>query len=155
MKWDFVRDLIALSFSAIAIVVSIWAIRKSRNVEKKQEEFYGIKIVEHHHKEEDRRKADLYGEIRKTGHSSNKLVITNKGRASAINISIIFPEDLDKKGIYIEAKNPTQISSLDPGQSSSLLVALDKGSSKEFRAVFTWDDDYETGRTKKSTIHIN
>ena len=148
MKWD-------LILSAAAVGISIWAILKSYSVDRRQKKYLDIQISEHDQKEEDRRKADLYGEIRKTGHSSNKLVITNKGRASAINISIIFPEDLDKKGIYIEAKNPTQISSLDPGQSSSLLVALDKGSSKEFRAVFTWDDDYETGRTKKSTIHIN
>jgi hypothetical protein len=148
MKWD-------LILSAAAVGISIWAILKSYSVDRRQKKYLDIQISEHDQKEEDRRKADLYGEIRKTGHSSNKLVITNKGRASAINISIIFPEDLDKKGIYIEAKNPTQISSLDPGKSSSLLIALDKGSSKEFRAVFTWDDDYETGRTKKATIHIN
>jgi hypothetical protein len=148
MTWD-------LILSAAAVGISIWAIIKSYSVDRRQKKYLDIQISEHDQKEEDRKKANLYGEIRKTGLSSNKLIIENKGRASAINISIIFPENLDKKGIYIEAKNPIQISSLDPGQSSSLLVALDKGSSKEFRADFNWDDDYETGRTKKATIHIN
>lgn len=153
MKWDFVRDLIALFFSAIAIVVSIWAICKSRNVEKKQEEFYGIKIVEHHHKEEDRRKADLYGEIRKTGRS---LVLKNKGSATARNINVRFLIELVDEGIIIfDDENITNISELESGAHIEWTVHTKEGGIKEIPVLFTWDDDYGTGRTKKATIHIN
>ena len=154
MNWDFLKDLITTVLSAAAVGISIWAILKSCSVDRRQKKYLDIQISEHVRKEEDRKKADLYGEVRKTEPSTYKLIIKNKGRASATNVSIIFPEDLDKNGNSILTDKPIQISSLEPGKSLSYLVALDKNSLQEFRAVFSWDDDFKKGQEKDGSIFI-
>lgn len=102
--------------------------------------------------EEDRRKANLYGEIKKTGPSSNRLIITNKGRASATNVIITFPENQEETGVYIDSVE--QIKCLEPEQSASFRVMLVEGSSREINAIFIWDDDFQAGNKVTKSIQI-
>lgn len=142
MKWD-------LILSAAAVGISIWAILKSYCVDRRQKKYLDIQISEHDQKEEDRKKADLYGEISKTDRT---LYLKNQGRATARNIT--FTVDFDGKGYTIEGNSPYKIKELGPEKHQQWTVHLNDPI-KEIPVSFTWDDDYETGRTKKSTIHIN
>ena len=69
-NWPLIKDLITTVLSAAAVGISIWAILKSYSVDRRQKNYLDIQILEHNRKEEDRKKADPYGEINKIGLKS-------------------------------------------------------------------------------------
>ena len=142
--------------SAEALEVSAKAQRDLVKVQQElvntQREVNEMKLNIYKREEEDRRKANLYGEIKKTGPSSNRLIITNKGRASATNVKITFPENQEETGVYIDSVE--QIKSLEPEQSASFRVMLVEGSSREINAIFIWDDYFQAGNEVTKSIQI-
>lgn len=149
MKWD-------LILSAAAVGISIWAILKSYSVDRRQKKYLDIQISEHDQKEEDRRKANPCGTYRRD-HFKGYLTIENKGQAFAKNLCINFPPEEFKKLSYGNSiPNPISIDSLGPPDKKSYETTLICSESiSEIQVIFKWDDDYETGRTKEATIHIN
>jgi hypothetical protein len=155
-NWPLIKDLITIVLSVAAIIVSIWAIRKSRKVEKKQEEFLGIQIKEHHRQEQDRKKADPYGEINKIGLKSWQLIISNLGPAAARNLTFELPSDLSEKGVlFMEKISSTTISLLESKKYVTFHVMLFAGHAKAINVTYRWDDDFMKGQEKEGSIFIN
>ena len=153
-NWLLIKDLITTVLSAAAVGISIWAILKSYSVDRRQKKYLDIQILEHDRKEEDRKKADPYGEIINIGHDSWQLEISNQGQSKAKNLSVKFPLRPNLYGVFLDEKALSNIPELEPARKSvyrvSQLYSLDP-----FQVIFKWDDNYGTGRTKKATIYIN
>lgn len=155
-NWPLIKDLITTVLSAAAVGISIWAILKSYSVDRRQKNYLDIQILEHNRKEEDRKKADPYGEINKIGLKSWQLIISNQGPAAARNLTFELPPDLSEKGVlFMEKTSSTAISLLESKKHVTFHVMLSAGHAKAINVTYRWDDDFMKGQEKEGSIFIN
>jgi len=87
------------------------------------------------------KKADLGATFIKLGSNNYRLKIWNKGRATARNVSIDFPEGND---CFIESdiKSKFPLETLDTHQSVELIAVFDMGTKNKHTIKLCWADDF-------------
>ena len=93
------------------------------------------------------KKADLGATFIKLGSSNYRLKIWNKGRATARNVSIDFPEGND---CFIESdiKSKFPLETLDMHQSVELIAAVHMGTKNKHAIKLSWADDFSPTNEK-------
>ena len=130
--WSFIISVIALLFSGFTF---LFYDRKLKRQDAKINE-YQLKQFEA--AEQDRKKAQIRGNIIKGQKGARIMKIYNSGRASAHNIRI---EGLDMDGIAIMNKEIFPYELMNPQDYTELTFHLFYGCPATLRIKYIWDDE--------------
>jgi hypothetical protein len=136
-------DIIA----GLALLLSGYAIWKTSKFDERQksliesQEKLNYLLLEKEQSEAaNNKKADLGATFIKLGSSKYRLKIWNKGKATAKNVRIYFPEGNDVL-IQSEIDEKFPLESLEQYQSVELIAAASKGTKSKYMIRLIWSDD--------------
>ncbi|MFZ1010635.1 MAG: hypothetical protein WAN65_27600 [Candidatus Sulfotelmatobacter sp.] len=136
---------VALFLSALSIAVTII-------FSKRQDKLTRLLIA----KEEDtallQKQADISAEIVKEAGDihHHRLKVSNSGKATATNVRLQLPGELDHLVVYADSLIPA----LEPNQSLGFPVIKAMNSQRSLTIKFTWDDPSGRDREKDLTILV-
>ncbi|WP_292364243.1 MULTISPECIES: hypothetical protein [unclassified Methanoculleus] len=142
----------------IALLLSAYATWRTHKFKKREEELLDIQkklnifILDKEEREATQeKKADLGANFVTIGSNKHRLKIFNKGRATAYNVTIDFPEGnhmiLDHD---IEQKFPLE--SLERGQSVELIAVVGMSTKSKLAVRLFWQN--EDGKKSDKTVHV-
>jgi len=138
----------SLIVSMIAVWKSSQAQREANAVQKRI-----VEIEEQREREKlfEAKQANLRAELRKVERRTYRLYLVNHGKAEAHNIRI----KLDGTPLAehcAAVQNDRMPVFLGPGAECSVLLAISSVCAPPFEIEITWDDDYGTDRTYRTTL---
>lgn len=92
-------------------------------------------------------KADLGASFLKLGSSKYRFKVFNKGKATARNVRIAFP-DGDDPFIQSDVDEKFPHEALEQHQSVELIAAVHMGTKSKHHVILTWDDEAGTDHSK-------
>ena len=138
----------------LALLLSGYATYRSLKFKKNEKELVEVQkklnqlMLEKEKREANQaQKADLGANFITTGKHKHRLKIFNKGKATAYNINIEFPDGNDlilEHGL--KEKFPMEI--MEPGQSVALVTAFDKQSKSKLKVKLRWENEREEADEK-------
>ena len=152
--------MISFSFSAsdivasLALLISAYAAWKTVQFNNKQksliesQEKLNLRLLEREETDSaSDKKADLGAAFIKLGNSKYRLKIWNKGKASARNVSIEFPEGNDCI-IQSDVSEKFPLEILDTHQSVELIAAVHMGTIRKHAIKLIWSDEFNQSNEK-------
>lgn len=151
-----VADFISLISMLIAAGAFLYTYFVDRRVKAQEIALNDIQIKKHKEEETESKKAVIEANIYKSGKSSWKMKVYNKGKSSASNIRFISDDiEKDNSGITIYISNGTlPYPLLHPQTSFELPVALYSGHNPVPRIKFIWDDEYGENQEREQILNL-
>ncbi len=144
--------------SGLALAVSmyaVWVTSQFNSRQKKlmdtQEELNRLLLEKEHSGNTNEKKADLGASIVKIGSSNRRLRVWNKGKATARNIQIEFPEG-NEFVMQSDLESKLPLESLEQHQSFELIAFGHMGMKPKHTIKLAWSDDFSDKNDK--TIQI-
>jgi hypothetical protein len=142
---------LALFLSAYAIWTTLKFNRRQISLIESQQRLNEVLLKKGESEALDARKADLGASFIKLGSSNYRLKIWNKGKASARDVRIDFPEGNDVvPHSEIERKFPLE--SLEQYQSVELIAAVSMDTKSKHTIRLAWSDGYSDKNEK--TVYV-
>jgi len=134
----------------LALLIAVYSAWHQRAVNATQQRVNEFLLQQGENEALDARKADLGANFIKLGNNKHRLKIWNKGKATARNIRIEFPDgnDIVDEG-DIRRKFPLE--ALDQFQPVELLAMVTWGSNGKQHIKLVWDDD--SGSDNEKSIY--
>lgn len=143
---------LALVTSVIALVITHNFNRRQKSLIESQEKLNNILLSKELQSTENDKRADLGATFLKVGtRGSYRLKVWNKGKCTAKNITLTFPDGNDVIPDS-ELKSKTPIVSLEPQTGVEFIAAIHMGTEPKQAINLTWDDD--TGNGISKIIHL-
>src|ERR1051326_6231799 len=144
-----VLQVLGFILSAAAFAVSLSAYRRSSRLTDLQTRIATLELANKKRSVEAQARADVAASIIPTGHFAHRLIIENRGVATAADVEIEVTGD--GEGIFPagERERHLPISELVGGDHVSILVALASGRWPPFDIVLTWTDPDGTTQRKE------
>lgn len=149
-------DFISLISILIAAGAFLYTYFVDRRVKAQEIALNDIQIKKHREEEAESKKAVIEANIYKSGKSSWKMKVYNKGKSSARNIRFI-SDDIEKENSGIEIYTPNgtlPYPLLHPQTSFELSVVLYMGHNPVPKVKFIWDDDYGENQEREQILNI-
>lgn len=147
-------DIIAV----LALLLSGYATWKTfrfnesqKSLIESQEKLNNLLLEKEKSKADTDRKADLGASFNKLGNNKYRLKIWNKGKATAHNVSIDFPEGNDVL-IQSEIDEKFPLESLETYQSVELIAAVDMETKGKHSVRLIWSDGF--GENNEKTVYL-
>jgi hypothetical protein len=142
---EYLSEFIAL----LALLLSGYATYRSLKFKKSEKELVDVQkklnqlMLEKEKREATQaKKADLGANFIKVGKHKHRLKVFNKGKATAYNVNIEFPEGNDLILEHdLEEKFPLEI--MERGQSVDLVAAFDLQSKSKLKVKLSWENERE------------
>jgi len=148
-----VSDVIA----SLALLISAFVAWKTAQFNNRQEsliesqEKLNLRLLEREDAEsKSNKKADLGATFIKLGSNKYRLKIWNKGKATARNVSIEFPEENDCI-IQSEVTEKFPLEALDTHQSVELIASVHAGTKSKHAIKLIWSD--ESSQLNEKTVY--
>lgn len=147
-----------IGFAGLLIALAGWLYTwyVDRKVKTQEIALNDIQLKRLKTEESDSKKAIIEANIYKSGKSSWKMKIYNKGKASAKNIRLL-SDDIEKDGSRIDLiihKETLPYVLLHPQTSFEIPVVLYSGHSRAPKIKFIWDDDYGDNQEREQILSI-
>ena len=147
-------DIIQAIFTALALFLSVYATYRTVKFNKRQNEMAEVQVELNKlllRKETNEAigsfKAELGVNFIKIGSSSRRFKVFNKGKGSAKNVKINFPEGNEiVVQSDIDSKFPLEI--MEQHQSVELIASVHMGSPSKMLVELIWDDDTGVNQSK-------
>ncbi len=143
-------DIIA----SLALLISAYAAWKTVQFNNRQksliesQEKLNLRLLEREEADSTSdKKADLGATFIKLGSSKYRLKIWNKGKTTARNVSIEFPEGNDCI-IQSDVSEKFPLEALDTHQSVELIAAVHMGTKRKHAIKLIWSDEYSESNEK-------
>ncbi len=154
MKFSFsASDIIAI----FALLISAYAAWKTVQFNNRQktliasQEKLNLRLLEREEADlVSEKKADLGATFLKLGSSNYRLKVWNKGKATARNISIEFPDGNDCI-VQSEVSEKFPLEALDTHQSVELIAAVHMGTKRKHAIKLIWSDEFS--RCNEKTVY--
>lgn len=147
ISWGDIFTALAFFLSCFATAMTLWTNHKQKSLLQSQERLNNMLLAQGEREALSASKADLGATFVKLGSSKYRLKIWNKGKATARNIRIEFPDGNDiLPANEIRAKFPLE--SLDQYQSVELTAAPSIGSKLKHAIRLLWADDASDANEK-------
>jgi len=144
-------EIAGLIISIIALFLSIITYLVHDHKIKKQEKLlneYQITKIESEKIES--KKAIIEANIIKVNNGKDAIKIYNKGKVTARNVNVIFPEP---KGYQIISNNPCPID-LKPTHSIEFILILFTGHPEKIDITFEWSDDFHEHNIENQQLQL-
>jgi hypothetical protein len=143
-------DIIA----TLALLISAYAAWKTVQFNNKQktliesQEKLNLRLLEREEADSaSDKKADLGATFVKLGSSKYRLKIWNKGKATARNVSIEFPDGNDCV-VQSDVSEKFPLEALDTHQSVELIAAVHMGTKRKHAIKLIWSDEFSQSNEK-------
>lgn len=144
--------MIANLIAGLALAFSMYTFFRQRSYTENQDKLNKLLLDKELLANQSDKKADLAASFIRVGtKSSYRLKVWNKGRATAKNVTIDFPNGNE---IIIESdlKSKFPLETLEPQAGVELLAAVHMGIKPKHTIKLLWDDDVAKGNEK--IIHL-
>ena len=155
--YEIINSIIAI----IALIISTVSLIRGRKIQTKQLEFEAItaalakkqlELLEKDETSDDR--ANVTAEMVKVSSGNYRFVIINQGPAVASNVAFeIDPASPDNPLVTNDVERKIPFPLLQPGQSFTLIAALDMGSAMSYDTYLSWNNPDGSKQNKK--IHLS
>lgn len=146
-----IAAVIALFLSGYAIWTTSKFNKRQLSLIETQEELNKRLLAQDDSEAADAIKADVGAKYVKLGNSKYRLKVFNKGKASARNVQIEFPDDdAPVPKSEIEDKLPMEL--LEQHQSVDLIASMSMGTPRKQKAILRWADDHSDSNEK--TVYL-
>ena len=139
---------IASVIAAIAAVIALWRTRNlpklEQSVHNTQNELNKLLLRKEKADAITAECADFSARFVKIGSSKWRLKIANKGKASAQDVDVDFPDS----GIILGAEDKFPMAVMEPGDSVELIAAIAMGDPPKIQVKISWKDRMQ-GETNK------
>lgn len=149
---DTIISIVSAFISLVAVVVSIFSGRKTRQLDLKLKQ---MELASKEQESEDSKKASVEVNVVETApKQANKLRFYNKGKAVARNISFTIPTDDEANGIQLRMSNDyLPYPQLLPQQSFDVPY-MDFNNMPHQTIVITWEDDFSKDRNVEMVVDM-
>lgn len=149
---DTIISIISAFISLVAVVVSIFSGRKTRQLDLRLKQ---IELARKEKESEESKMASVEVNVVETARKqANKLRFYNKGKAVARNICFSIPSDDEANGIQLRMPNNyLPYPQLLPQQSFDIPY-LDLSDSPHQTIVITWEDDFSKDRKVEMVVDM-
>ncbi len=153
------RDIITLSFSGLAVLVSMAAIffawRASSRQHALQERMLALEDAREHDRRKSARSAEVRASIQREALEPQHywLVVRNEGLVTARNVKVL----LDGKSVLEHPLVPTnenEVKTLGPGAECRYFLTITMGASSVLDARIEWEDDSGQSRQWESQLKV-
>jgi Tfp pilus assembly pilus retraction ATPase PilT len=141
-------------FALSALILSAYSIKKTVDFNKRQKEFIETNdklnkmLLEKESQDAlQQKKADISANFIDIGKNNYRLKVFNKGKSTANNIRIDFPEG-NELFIDSDVKRKFPVPILEQHQYVELLTASSLGSPNRITIKLLWDDEYKKDNEK-------
>lgn len=138
---------LAFALSCYATWVTVRFNHRQKSLIESQERLNNILLLQAEREKNDASRADLGANFVKLGGGKYRLRIFNKGKSTARNVQIDFPEGNDVL-IQSEIDEKFPLEALEQHQSVDLLVGAHLGSKLKHAMRFTWADRADENNQK-------
>ena len=145
--------VIALLFSGFALWSTYTFNKRQTSFIENQEKLNNLLLKKEKNEAINDKRADLGANIIKLGNNDYRLKIFNKGKSTARNVQIYFPEGNDIL-IDSEINEKFPLESLDYQQSVELIACISLGIKIKHIIKLCWVDDCEEYNEKHVTLTI-
>ena len=147
-----------IGFAGLLVALAGWLYTwyVDRKVKTQEIALNDLQIKKYKEEEAESKRAIIEANVYKSGKSSWKMKVYNKGKSSAKNIRFI-SDDIEKEnsGIDIYTPNGTfPYPLLHPQTSFELTVVLYIGHNPVPKIKFIWDDDYGENQEREQILNI-
>lgn len=147
-------DIFQTIFTVLAFMLSVYATYKTIGFNRRQNEMAKIqaelnKLLLRKETNEaiESFKADLGVNFIKIGSNSRRLKVFNKGKGSAKNVKIDFP-DGNEIVVQSDIDSKFPLEKMEQHQSVELISAVHMGSPSKITVELSWDDNTGVGHSK-------
>ncbi len=127
------------AIAILALLISGYVAWRQHSVNASQEKLNEFLHEQGESQALDARKADLGTSFIKLGKSNHRLKIWNKGKATARNVRIEFPDGCDVV-IKSDVESKFPLESLDPHHTVELIAPVHLGTKSKHHIKLIWDD---------------
>jgi hypothetical protein len=138
---------LALLLSVYATVVTVRFNARQKSLIESQESLNKRLLAREDDQVKADRQADLGASFIKIGSSQRRLKVFNKGRATARNVTIGFPEGQNCL-IQSDIDSKFPLEGLEPMQSVELIASIDFQSKSKYPVTLFWADDFQESNQK-------
>ena len=142
-----------LTVSALALVVSIFAMIKASKAEKIQNKLNEIELIIKQYEydkikkeQEEAAHSRVEARVISIGSGNYRMKVWNSGNTTVYNVSVRFDGDID---IFIMDEDKQPFEELEPGKNYELLLITCGGSTRKFKIITEWED--KTGERHSKT----
>lgn len=151
MDANTIISIIGVTISFVALIVSIFSGRKTKQLDQKLKQ---IELDRHVKESEESKKAVVeVGVVRTSSRQNNRLRFYNKGKAVARNVSFTIPSDDDNNIQLGMVDDYLPYPQLLPQQSFDICYVV-YGDSPHQTIVITWEDDFSKDREAKVVVDM-
>lgn len=147
-------DIIQAVFTALAFFLSVYATYKTVKFNKRQNEMAEVQVELNKlllRKETNEAigsfKAELGVNFIKIGNSSTRFMVFNKGRGTARNVRLAFP-DGNEIIVQSDIDSKFPLENMEQHQSVELIAAVYMQSPRKMTVELIWDDDTGMNQSK-------
>jgi len=137
--------------ATIALLISGWLALHQRSVNASQKRLNEMLITQGENQALDARKADLSANFIKLGKNKYRLKIWNKGKATAHNVRIEFPDGND---VIVESdlKSKFPMETLEQHGTVELIASVCLGTQLKHHIRLIWDD--QRGENQEKSVYV-
>lgn len=151
MDANTIISIIGVTISFVALIVSIFSGRKTKQLDQKLKQ---VELDRHVKESEESKKAVVeVGVVRTSSRQNNRLRFYNKGKAVARNVSFTIPSDDDNNIQLGMVDDYLPYPQLLPQQSFDICY-VEYGDSPHQTIVVSWEDDSSKNRELKMVVDM-
>jgi hypothetical protein len=144
---------ISEGIASAALILSLYSTARTIGFSKRQHKLNQLLIDKQHQDVLLQKQADVSASFVNLGRSNYRLRVFNKGKATATNVRLDFPNG-NELVIATEIAEKFPMASLEPYQSVELIAAVCMESPRKLDIKFIWNDPSADDRQKTMTATL-
>lgn len=137
--------------ATFALLISGYVAWHQRGINASQKKVNELLLQQGENEAEATKKADLGASFLKLGKNSHRLKIWNKGKATARNVRIAFP-DGNQFVAEDDVRRKFPLETLEQFQAVEVIAYLSLGTDGKHHLKLTWDDD--SGEDNEKSVYV-
>ena len=137
--------------ATVALLISGYVAWHQRGINASQKKVNELLLQQGENEAQATKKADLGASFLKLGKNSHRLKIWNKGKATARNVRIAFP-DGNQFVAEDDVRRKFPLETLEQFQAVEVIAYLSLGTDGKHHLKLTWDDD--SGEDNEKSVYV-